>query len=286
MIDNKSILLIFTSLCVILVWVIRLKYPDYFQKNPLVAPIVTVLILVSAIMIYKKMCESSSCSSPKYGGAPGSCELDTDCNGVNKAGSCIKILNPNTGKSVCQCKCKYGWSGPNCETKGIPWDSPFCMGSNKQHARKDKNGLCVCPEGNWSPANTGDGMVQCGQCTPNWGPFSATGAPNACTSQWSTVNLPTNDCYTGNSNATCDASQFPSYFQYAGPQNVNPSATLKTTCDNSDSCRCAIMGESGVISRRGICSVTAWVDPNNKGVQTCGDINTERNCTSYNCNNS
>lgn len=287
MLDNKLILLALTSLCVILVWVIRLRYPDYFQKNPLVAPIVTILIILAAIMMYKKIDSSSSCSSPKYGGAPGSCELDADCNGANNAGLCVKYFNPITGKSVCQCKCKYGWSGPNCETKGIPWNSPNCMGSNKQPARKDKNGMCVCPEGNWMPVNDSKiGMVQCGACAGVWGPDSATGAPNACTAQWNTIDLPTNDCWAPNSNPTCDSSQFPSYFQYTGPGGVKPSATLKNSCPESvQSCRCQISGESGggALTNRAICAVTSWIDPNNKGVQTCKDFDIERQCDSYNC---
>jgi len=285
---DKSILLAVTSLCVILVWLIRLKYPDYFQKNPLVAPIVTVLIVLAAIMIYKKMCESSSCLSPKYGGAPGSCELDVDCNGANKGGICLKYFNPNTGVSTCKCKCNVGWSGANCDTKGIPWNSPNCMGNNKQPAQKDKDGMCVCPNENWASVQDPIlGLVQCGKCAGDWGPYSGTGAAEACTAKWNTIDLASNNCYSDNAlpTSTCDASNFPSYYKYTGPNNAAPSGVVKTACDDSyESCRCRVPGQQPLASR-GICAITGWVNPSAKGVQACSDINTERQCSSYNCVN-
>ena len=281
MLSNEVILALVTALSIILVWLVKSVYPVYFFGNTLFAPILTALILAVSAYIYKKVLPQSTCVSPKLGGAPGSCELDADCNAANGGGWCQKKKDGS-----CGCMCRDGWSGPNCEVKGIPWDSPNCMGSNKQPAKKDKNGLCVCPNENWvGDIQSGFGWVQCAQCSGSgddkWGPDPSTGELAACSNKWRTIDMASNSCFSNPATASCD--DFNSYLKYLGPTGEHPSITPDGICsgnDSTSSCRCGALW--GLPGNRVNCKINSWIDPTIQPLN-CANVAKERPCSSYKC---
>lgn len=302
MLTDKLILALSVALCVILIWVIKLQYPTYFSQGSF-AQIATVIILGVGILIYWKMTNPvKRCTSPNKGGEPGSCELDVDCNSANKAGNCDKTSD---GKS-CQCYCAGGWSGPNCETHGIPWDSPNCMGMNSQSPKNTKPGdMCVCPNDNWAsgngPLKNGkNGYVQCLKCAGEganqWGPDpSVDKDDSACTAKWQTQNLVGQNCWDGGlSMNQCMDEQRNPFYNYTGPNGENPVFTPATGSDFQlgwcgvskypNVCSCGPDGSK----LRGVCTTTAWIPlgtPNIGGCQDSSVIN-PRKCSSYTCQSS
>lgn len=299
MLTDKLILTLSVALCVILVWVIKLQYPTYFSQNSLFAPIATILILGAGVLIYWKIYGNlKKCTAPSKGGAPGSCELDVDCNSANKAGSCQKTSD---GKS-CQCDCANGWSGPNCGIHGIPWDSPNCMGTNSQLPKNRNPGdMCVCPNDNWASGNGplksgGTGFVQCLKCGSQWGPGpSVDKDDSACTAIWQTQNLVGQNCWNGGvSMNQCTDEQKNPLYNYTGPNGEQPAFKLASGsdfqlgwCDVSKDpnvCSCG----SGGSALRGVCTTTAWMLPGTANIGSCNDpgVVKPRNCSTYTCQSS
>ena len=277
MLTDKLILALSIALCVILVWVIKAQYPSYFSQGSLFAQIATVIILGVGILIYWKLYDGPKrCMSPKQGGVLGSCNLDTDCNSANKAGTCA-----HTSADTCGCYCSDGWSGPNCETKGVPWNDPHCMGPNSQSPR-NKSGECVCPNANWASGNDPKfGYVQCLNCSgtgsDKWGPAPSTGGDSVCTDKWKSIVLSTNNCYRPDT-SSCD--EFNYYLKNKGPNGEAPIVSATGLCNNSPtSCNCKYTGVSG---HQTSCAINAWIDPSIPTLN-CADLSKERPCQSYQC---
>lgn len=263
---NKHIILAAaTVVCVSTVWYIRSQNPNFTQ-----APYITVAVVAIALYAYyRSMNPVTRCVSDVN--TPGSCELDTDCNAPN--GQCWK-----NAEGVCGCVCSNGYSGPDCKTQGIPYDSPNCMGPNSQWTPgKDKNGMCVCPPGNWaSGTDPKYGYVQCLKCAGNWGPLAGD-AP--CTYQWGQQNLLSNTCITDeNNNEMGWCADFNNQVLNPPPGKSGQVKPLgKCGALNApNSCRCSEH------SARALCQINGWVDPNGTN-QTCYDDNVPRKCSSYGC---
>lgn len=275
------------SICVAAAWYVRSQNSSFTY-----APIVTVSVVAITIYVYYKShhntkCKSSTTIDNKGNIATGTCELDSDCNKVDPNGQCFK-----NAAGQCGCRCSHGFSGPTCEIKGIPWNDPGCMGPNKQ-SPKNKFGMCVCPNENWvSGTDPKYGQVQCLKCAgsgPNeWGPYAATGAPNACTAQWKQVNLISDTCVDRQTNTpSLFCADIASKYETGYP---NYNGTVPKVVPSGQECigaSCKCAGNTfqyKVPSARGLCTVTGWVEP---GVtsQTCQDksVNTERPCSSYQC---
>lgn len=265
MLTKHSILIAATVACVATVWYVRLQNPNFEY-----APLITTVVVSVAVYVYYKT-QNPVCTKCVSDKGNGTCETDGDCNAPN--GQCWK-----NAAGQCGCVCSNGYSGVNCETKGIPWNSPNCMGPNSQwSAKKDKNGMCMCPNNNWaSGIDPKYGYVQCLKCAGNWGPLAGS---SPCSSQWGQQNVLSNTCITNNnSNQAGWCNDFL-------PQTQNPPAgqtgnvTLLGKCgapSDPNSCRCAQP------SSRVVCQVNGWVEPNGKN-QTCFDDNVPRNCSSYGC---
>lgn len=267
---RKNIVLITSAaVCVAVVWYVRLQNLSFKY-----APIITSIVIVSTIALYYKYNEPvKKCVVTRSadGTITGGCELDSDCNAPN--GQCWK-----NAQGQCGCVCKNGYSGDKCQTQGIPWNSPNCMGPNTQWpARKDKNNMCVCPPGNWaSDTIPGYGYVQCAKCAGDYGPLAGSAA---CQSQWGQQNLLSNTCITdNNSNQETWCADFLPNTTYPPPGKTgNVVALGKCGALNApNSCRCSEH------AARAVCQVNGWVVPNGKN-ETCYDDNVPRQCSSYNC---
>jgi hypothetical protein len=236
-----------------------------------IAIIFIIVFSVLSLIIYWLL-KPPSPSNKCVKGDPGTCQMDKDCNGPTN-GKCFK-----NSQGVCGCICNPGYSGLNCQTKGIPWNSTHCMGSNKWPARKDKNGLCVCPPGNWqSGQDPTYGYVQCLKCAFDWGPFDPSN-PSPCTKQWKTANYLSNNCHgIGSSNACND---FNYVLNETGPTNQQGAVSSLNTCPSNNSCRCDPNNQD--TPGRELCQVTGWLDPT-KPSDTCAGSNDERSCSSYQC---
>ena len=210
---------------------------------------------------------------------PGSCDLDVDCNAPN--GQCYKDEN-----GVCKCQCSEGFSGPNCKTSGIPYDSPHCMGPNSQWpARKDKNGLCVCPVGTWASGEDPKyGYVQCLKCGGDWGPLSG---DSPCQKKWMESNLVTTNCYGPTINLNTSVCNRPDEFGFTtgqiGPNGEKGSSVYSNQkCSDTEGCRCQNLKFSAGVSRP-ICNVSGWQNPSVTN-QTCAEeTGKARPCSGYKC---
>ena len=205
-------------------------------------------------------------------GAPGSCELDKDCNAPN--GQCFK-----NDQGECGCVCKVGFSGKNCEIKGVPWDSPNCMGPNSQWpAKKDKDGMCVCPSENWADGQDPKfGYVQCLKCAGDWGPLAG---DSPCMNKWMEKDLLGKRCISNSlTSEVAWCKEFGPLVQYPGPTGQQGTINLTKKCAGApytNSCRCSHD------SSRGTCQVTGWLPPNTLE-QTCDGSMVERPCSGYEC---
>lgn len=69
MISTNSTLVILavaTILCIVAVWVVKSEYAEYFNKNYMVEPLITIIILVGSVFMYMKLTEGpTTCKSPK-----------------------------------------------------------------------------------------------------------------------------------------------------------------------------------------------------------------------------
>lgn len=268
--DPKIILGVAIVIYAVAIWYVREKIPNLYSNDYFIA-MASIVGVVLVYFIYQELIKKTG--KCKRTATPGSCELDSDCNGPN--GQCFKDKDGN-----CMCVCKPGYSGKNCEIKGIPYDSPHCMGPNSQWPpNKDKDGLCVCPAGNWADGTDPKyGYVQCLKCAGDWGPLAG---KSPCASKWLVNNLVTPDC--GASlmppAAQCAPSEFGDILKYDGPNGEKPSTQWAQQCNGpnqQNSCRCS------EASYRSICKVTGWMEPNQKN-QTCDASTQERPCTSYRC---
>ena len=256
------------------------------------------------ILIYWKMTNPvKKCVSFKNGGAVGSCELDVDCNSANKAGICAKDATGN-----CVCSCFNGWSGPTCKVRGVPWDSPYCMGMNPQSPKNTKPGdLCACPNDNWESGTGpikggGSGHIVCLKCSgtgsDKWGPDPLVDKDDsACTAKWTTQNLLGQNCWVagkgGNNASQCVDVMKNKMYTYPGPNGEIPSFQAATSFNGSINGWCGVVSNSNVCScgldsnsgSRGVCIGTAWIDPSTPNIATCGDpsVIAPRNCSLYTC---
>jgi hypothetical protein len=208
-------------------------------------------------------------------GDPGSCGLDSDCNFPN--GQCFK-----NASGECGCICSPGFSGPNCEIKGIPYNSPQCMGPNTQWTPgKDKNNLCVCPPGHWaSGTDPKYGFVQCLKCAGSWGPLSGS---TPCSTQWGTATYLANNCHGGGSSSACDEFNYV-LGQTAGP-GTSGSVNITGNCGTDkdlNSCRCDPNNSDTNV--RALCNITGWLNPSIPNNQDCSKAGDARPCGSYTCN--
>jgi hypothetical protein len=247
--------------------------------------IVIVLALVTAFAYYGLPCippkkwnaSTQSCEKPSAkcaGGVSGSCATDKDCGGPTN-GSCGK-----NAVGDCVCACADGYSGANCENKGIPWTSPQCMGPNTAWpARHDQNGMCVCPPGYWASGHDAKyGYVQCLGCAGAWGPL---GGSAPCTGQWGSASYLSTDCYHMDSHNSCG--EFSAYGNETGPAGAKGSVNPQEACGRSgNSCRCAAGGADQSPMVRTVCRVTGWLDPS-KPSSECPVEPSERPCPSYQC---
>jgi len=268
MLQKHVILIVSAVTCVAAVWYVRMQNPT-FQY----APFLTTCVIAATIYVYwktnnptKKCVSDSSINS-------NSCELDSDCNAPN--GQCWKNAD-----GVCGCVCNNGYSGPNCKTQGIPWNSPNCMGPNKQWpARKDKNGMCVCPPGHWQSGTDGTyGYVQCLQCAGNYGPLAGD-AP--CSYQWGQQTMLSNTCITNNNSNEESWCQEFGWAVQNPPKGQTGNIVALEQCGTGapnapNSCRCAEP------SGRAVCQVNGWVASNGSNA-TCSTDNVPRKCSSYTC---
>jgi len=298
MLTDKLILALLVALCIVLVWVIKAQYPSYFSQNSLFTQIATVIILSTGILIYWKMSSTQQrCVSFNNGGAAGSCELNVDCNSANKAGTCYKNLNND-----CVCACKPGWFGPNCETRGIPWDAYNCMGPNKQLPKnRNKNDICVCPNDNWTSGTDSENRyVQCFKCSGTgdnqWGPNPLMGGDVACTAKWQTMNLVGQNCWDGGlSMNQCTDEQNKPIYNIIGPKGEQPTFKYASGSDfqlgwcdvykNPNVCSC---GSGSSSTLRGVCTTTAWIPPGTPNIGGCQDpsVINPRDRSSYTCQSS
>ena len=277
---RKHIILIISAVtCVAAAWYVRIQNPT-FQY----APLFTTCVIAATIYVYwKTNTPTKKCVSTT--GEVGVCELDSDCNKVDPKAQCYK-----DAAGACGCRCSPGYSGTTCQIKGIPWNDPSCMGPNKQ-SPKNKSGLCVCPDGNWESGTTGSGQyVQCLKCggSGEWGPYAATGAPNACTGQWKNLNLVSDTCvYRQTSNPSLFCEDLANKYQtgYPNSQGDIPTVKLADQVCIGESCKCSGNNyQLKIPTGRGLCSVTGWIEPTITA-QTCNSpgINSERACSSYQC---
>ncbi len=218
-------------------------------------------------------------------GVPGTCNYNKDCHYPN--GVCQKDSN-----GACVCICAPGYSGINCQTKGVPYDSYSCMGPNKSPpnppAKKDGQGLCVCPSPNWAAGKDGNGTyVQCLGCAGDWGPL---GSPDACSMKWTSVqNMVTNNCY--NMDGASDpvsacVAEYGFYDKQVGPQGVHGSVsyTPPNQCSPAGGpyASCSGCPPDGNTYGPIPCDVTGWMPPGAKP-PTCSTTSTERPCSGYKC---
>ncbi len=286
MLQKHKILILSAALCTVAAWYVRLQNPSFTY-----APIITVSVIVATVYVYYATTNpTGECKSTSVNGKVGdggACELDSDCNKVDPNGQCYK-----NAVGVCGCRCGQGYSGSTCQIKGIPWNDPGCMGPNKQ-SPKNKSGLCVCPNENWvSGTDPKYGQVQCLKCGgegPNeWGPYAATGAPNACSAQWKQVNLLSDTCvYRQTTTPSLYCADVAAQYQTGYPNYKGdvPTVTYSQQGCIGASCKCAgNTFEYKVPSERALCTVNGWVDPS-VNTQTCADksVNTERACSGYEC---
>lgn len=281
MIRKHVILIVSAVTCVASAWYVRMQNPNFRY-----APIITTCIITATIYVYwKTSSPDNKCVSAT--GEVGACELDSDCNKVDPKAQCYK-----NEAGLCGCQCSLGYTGDKCQVKGIPWNSPNCMGPNKQ-SPKYKSGLCVCPDGNWVSGTTNSGQhVQCLKCggPGEWGPASSTGAPNACTGQWNQLNLVSDTCVnrqTKTPSLFCEDLANKYQTGYPNQQGDQPKVTFTGQECVGPSCKCTgsdFQRQHNIATGRGICSVTGWIDPKITA-QTCNSpgINSERKCSSYQC---
>lgn len=260
--EVKNILILIGSIVIVSVLsVVKYIYPLKFNSY-IFSSLVTITVLSTGLLYYLLNRDSNTCSSND----PGTCKTNKDC---NNNGVCTK------DNGVCGCICHAGFSGVHCgESPGIPWNSPHCMGPNTQYpARKDKNGMCVCPPGEWASGISGSyGYVQCLKCASPYGPLSGS-AP--CTYKWGVEEYLSNTCYDQNTDEVC--SEFDYVFQEVGPNDEKGYTTPVKLCSSANSCRCS---KGDAKSNRSVCQVTGYLDPNRKS-EGCND--SSRACSSYNC---
>lgn len=210
-------------------------------------------------------------------GDSGSCLTDKDCNGPI-SGKCYKDKN-----GVCGCVCADGFSGSNCEIKGVLASSPHCVGPNKAYPpSKSKTGLCICPAGAWESGHDPTyGYVQCLKCGSGYGP-KPYGGDNACQLQWGSATYLSNDCYGVGSSYECN--EYNGYLSQTGPSGLKGENNTLQTCGslNTNSCRCDSTMQDPLA--QSLCRVTGWLKPGDDGkVETCSTVSKERPCNSYNC---
>ena len=210
-------------------------------------------------------------------GDAGSCNMDSDCGGP-KQGKCYKDKNGS-----CECVCNVGYSGKNCQIAGIPWNSPHCMGNNKQTPGKDKDGMCICPPGKWKSVTDapGIGYVQCYSCVSGYGPFPYENKADTCELEWGQANYLSNDCHPQSSGHACD--EFSDYAKMQGPGNQQGSIKIGGVCNGTqlDSCRCDSKVKGSY--SRDVCSVVGWLQKNRSTTETCELAVPARPCNSYAC---
>jgi hypothetical protein len=236
--------------------------------------IAAVVVIVLAVIVWL----ATRHPTPPSGGCktnagdPGTCNFDKDCNSPN--GACYK-----DAAGVCGCVCSPGYSGVHCETKGVPWNSPHCMGPNtKWPARKDKNGMCVCPPGNWAAGvDPKTGYVQCLKCAGDWGPLSG---DTPCAQKWLAAQYLTQNCYTAvNYDPCAAAAEYGYVLSQTGPGGVKGSAASSGSCLGTQSCHCT---SSASGATQAPCNVTGWLDPARPN-EGCDPTTAERACSSYKC---
>lgn len=234
----------------------------------IICAITIIVIAITIILYYHFRPKGNKCLS----GVPGTCAIDKDCNYPN--GVCYKNSN-----GECGCTCAPGFSGPNCQTQGIPYNSPQCMGPNSEYTPgKTKDGLCVCPPGNWASGTDAKyGYVQCLQCAGGWGPL---GGKTPCSKKWTSTSIATQNCYGPNFTGSPCASEYPQFSSQVGPTGQKGSVVDGGNCNSSNSCRCGITGGNAY---QHTCAVSGWIDPN-ANQPTCATSSNERPCGSYTCN--
>lgn len=278
---QNLLILIVSSITVISLWTVKYLFPTSIFQSKYVLYGSTISIVLLSVITYWILNKINNTCSPND---PGVCHSSADC---NNNGVCAK----NNGK--CMCVCNDGYTGEHCEVRSIPWNSQHCMGPNKQWpARKDKNGMCVCPPGNWADGvDKTYGYVKCLTCAGNYGPLAGN-AP--CMNMWQTANYLTNDCYRDNSylsdigagtnihpflkNTDEVCNEFKYLTHYVGPNGEKGYATPIELCKSSF-CRCNSSKANEY--NRSVCQVTGYLDSTPS--QTCKDANIERKCSSYNC---
>lgn len=280
--DKHTILLVSAAACVGAAWYVRTQDPT-FQY----APVITGIVVAATIYVYWKTTPQKKCTSTDVHGnvTTGSCELDSDCNTVDPDGKCYKDTS-----GACACICSPGYSGKNCEVKGIPWNDPNCMGPNSQ-SPKNQSGLCVCPSEHWQSGTVGGQTIQCLTCqgagtSQEWGPHPASKSAQACTAQWKQIDMVSNVCvYRQATDPTLGCKDIAGQYETGFPnyQGVMPSVTpTKNSCIGA-SCKCSSYSKP-YGTARSVCSVTGWVDPS-VTAQNCQSpgINNERACSDYQC---
>jgi len=261
---QNVLILIVSSITIVSLWTIKYLFPVSIFQNKYILYGSTIFIVLLSSIVYWTLNRVSGVCSPND---PGVCHSPADC---NNNGVCAK----NNGK--CVCVCNDGYTGEHCEQQNIPWNSKNCMGPNTQWpARKDKDGMCVCPPGNWADGvDKTYGYVKCLTCAGNYGPLAGN-AP--CTNMWQTANYLTNNCFSKNTDEVCN--EFKYLTQYVGPNGERGYATPIELCESSF-CRCNPSKVKGY--NRSVCQVTGYLDPNVLS-QTCNGANIQRKCSSYNC---
>lgn len=234
----------------------------------IICAVTVIVIAITIILYYHFRPTGKKCVS----GVAGTCAIDKDCNYPN--GVCYKNSN-----GECGCTCAPGFSGPNCQTQGIPYNSPQCMGPNSEYTpSKTKDGLCVCPPGNWaSGTDSKYGYVQCLKCAGGWGPL---GGKTPCSKKWTSTSISTQNCYGPNFTGSPCTTEYPQYNSQIGPDGQSGSVVDGGNCNSPNSCRCGITGAKAY---QHTCAINGWINPNTQQ-PTCATSGNERPCGSYTCN--